>query len=79
MKTRIYVAGHALLFAAAVAIACIGIGEIVSGGSLAQGLIRLVLAFAVVASQLRGIYWDRRDAARKSVADMENLTRKVMP
>lgn len=67
MKRRLYIAGHAFLAASAVAIALIGVGEIASGGSLAQGLIRIVLAFAVAASQARAIYWDRRAAARGKV------------
>jgi ABC-type phosphate transport system permease subunit len=79
VKRRFYVAGHALLFAVAVTIACVGIVEIVAGGSLAQGLIRLAIAFVVTASQLRGIYWDRREAARGAGKDLELPDVKATP
>lgn len=71
MSRRIYIGGHALLSATAVAISCVGIAEIASGGSLAQGLIRLAIAFVVVASQFRGIYWDRREASRGARRNLE--------
>lgn len=65
MNRRLYYAGHAFLAASAATIAIVGVVEIISGGLLAQGLIRIALAFAVVASQGRGIYWDRKAAARR--------------
>lgn len=63
MKRRLYVAMHVALASSAVVIAGLGVWEITAGGQLSQGLIRLAIAFVVVASQVRGLYWDRREAS----------------
>lgn len=68
MNRRLYIAGHAFLGISAVVIAAIGIQEITTGGLLAQGLIRIALALAVVGSQARSIHWDRREAAKRRTA-----------